>query len=158
MKRKEDKQLVAPDALVRERLVAFQREIAELRRNSREQEEAFRSREQDLLLSLFEVLDAFDNVERNLQGKEELLGKTGRRLLNNTRAINRKLLRLLRSRQIEPLDLQDSKARMEQCRVVATRPDPERENAEIILVEKKGYVDTAQNQVLRKAEVVTVRN
>jgi molecular chaperone GrpE (heat shock protein) len=35
---------------------------------------------------------------------------------------------------------------------------PEKEDAEILAVLKKGYVDTEQNLVLRKAEVVTVRN
>lgn len=158
MSKDQQKKQTAPNELLREKLIDFQREIADLKRTGREQEEASLNREQDFLLSLFEVLDAFDNLDKNIQEKEELLDKTGRRFVKNTRAINRKLLRLLRSRHIEPLEFSDNKARMEQCKVVDTQSDPARENEEIISVEKKGYIDTERNRIMRKAEVVTVSN
>ena len=147
-----------PHALVRSKLIAFQREIAGLKQNAGEQEESFRVREQDFLLNLFEIVDAFDTLESNIRGKQDSLDKTGRRLMKNMNAIKRKLLRLLRSRHIEPLEFSDDQARIEQCKVVATKSDPTRENETIISVEKKGYVDTARNHILRKAEVVTVCN
>ena len=148
----------APDALLREKLIGFQREIAELKCINREQGEAAEQREQELLLGLFEVLDAFDNLEKNIRGREEELGKSGRRFVKSTRAVQRKLLRLLRSRHIEPVEFSDRKAQMEHCKVIATRNDPARENREIISVEKKGYIDTERKRILRKAEVVTVYN
>ncbi|WP_339134015.1 MAG: nucleotide exchange factor GrpE [Candidatus Electrothrix sp. GW3-4] len=148
----------APDALLREKLIGFQREIAELKRIKQEQKDVAEQREQELLLGLFEVLDAFDNLEKNIQGKEGFLDKTGQRFVQSTRAIQRKLLRLLRSRHVEPLEFPDNKARMEQCRIIATEKDPVRANEEIISVEKKGYLDIAGKRVLRKAEVVTVHN
>ncbi|MCI5165924.1 MAG: nucleotide exchange factor GrpE [Candidatus Electrothrix sp. GM3_4] len=148
----------APDALLREKLIEFQREIAELKHVSREQEEAAGQREQELLLGLFEVLDAFDNLEKNIQDKKELLDKTGQRFVKSTRAIQRKLLRLLRSCHVEPLGFPENMARMEQCKVIASQNDPARENEEIISVEKKGYIDTERKKILRKAEVVTVYN
>ncbi|CAK8720145.1 Co-chaperone GrpE [Candidatus Electrothrix laxa] len=149
---------VAPDALLREKLIGFQREIAELRRINKEQGEAAEQREQELLLGLFEVLDAFDNLEKNIQGKEEILSKTGQRFVKSTRAIQRKLLRLLRSRHVESLEFPENMARMEQCKIIATQNDPARENEEIISVEKKGYMETECKRILRKAEVVTVCN
>ncbi|MCI5223366.1 MAG: nucleotide exchange factor GrpE [Candidatus Electrothrix sp. AR4] len=158
MSTKQRKKQTSADELLREKLISFQREIAELKRAGREQEEVFLRRERDLFINLFEVLDAFDNLENNIQGKEEFLEKTGRRFVKSTRAVKRKLLRLLRSRHVEPLEFIDNKARMEQCKVIGTENDPGRENEEIISVEKKGYMDTAQNCVLRKAEVVTVCN
>ena len=148
----------APDALLREKLIGFQREIAELKQSNREQKEAAEQREQELLLGLFEVLDAFDNLEKNIQGKEGFLDKTGQRFVKSTRAIQRKLLRLLRSRHVEPLEFPENKARMEQCKIIATQNDPALENEEIISVEKKGYMETECKRVLRKAEVVTVCN
>jgi molecular chaperone GrpE (heat shock protein) len=42
--------------------------------------------------------------------------------------------------------------------IVETRSIPGRANEEILAVLKRGYLDTAHNAVLRKAEVVTVRN
>lgn len=158
MSKEQRAQQISPNELLREKLIAFQREIADLKRTGREQEEVFLRRERDFQLNLLEVLDAFDNLERNIQDKQDLLDKTGLRFVKNIRAINRKLLRLLRSRQIEPLEFSDNKAQIEQCKVIDTQSDPTRENEEIISVEKKGYVDTAKNIVVRKAEVVTVYN
>jgi molecular chaperone GrpE (heat shock protein) len=148
----------APDLLLREKLIGFQREIAELKQINKEQNEAAEQQKNELFLGLFEVLDAFDNLERNIQGKEEGLDKSGQRFVKSTRAIQRKLLRLLRSCHIEPLEFPDNKARMEQCKVIATQNDPAQENEEIISQEKKGYINTQRKQVLRKAEVVTVYN
>ena len=148
----------APDLLLREKLIGFQREIAELKQINKEQSEATEHREQKLLFGLFEVLDAFDNLEKNIRGKEEVLDKTGQRFVKSTRAVQRKLLRLLRSCHVEPLDFLDNKATMEQCKVITTQNDPARENEEIISLEKKGYRNSESKQILRKAEVVTVYN
>ncbi|MCI5146189.1 MAG: hypothetical protein D3923_11825, partial [Candidatus Electrothrix sp. AR3] len=108
----------SPEELLRDKLIAFQREIAELKLASGEQEEGFRKREQELLVEIFEVLDAFDNLEENLQDLPGPLDKTGPRFIKNIQAIKRKLLRLLSSRQIEPLELVDNKAQVDQCRVI----------------------------------------
>ena len=147
-----------PGELLREKLVAFQREIAELKRLRRAEEEACRRREQDLLSELFEVLDAFDSLESNIQRRRQPLDKTSLSLVNNMRAMQRKLLRLLAGRNIVPLDLSGRRALAEQCRIVETKPMPDKEDEEILAVLKKGYIDREENLVLRKAEVVTVRN
>ncbi len=148
----------SPGELLRERLVAFQREIATLKRQLNEQEETCLRRERELFAGLFEVLDAFDSIDLNLRKKSEPLDKTGHSLLTSMNAVQRKLLRLLRSRQIEPLDFPDRRATVESCLIVDTKSVPERTNEEIIAVLKRGYRDAARNIVLRKAEVVTVRN
>jgi molecular chaperone GrpE (heat shock protein) len=103
----------SPGELLREKLVAFQREIAELKRLRREEEEACRCRELDLLTELFEVLDAFDSLENNVRRRRQPLDKTSLSLFNNMRAVQRKLLRLLAARHIEPLDLPDHRAKAE---------------------------------------------
>jgi molecular chaperone GrpE (heat shock protein) len=148
----------APDLLLREKLIGFQREIAELKKINKEQVEAAEQREKELFLGLFEVLDAFDNLEKNIQGKEEILDKTGNRFVKSTRAVQRKLLRLLRSCDIEPLEFPDNKATIGQCKIIATQNDPARENEEIISLEKRGYRKSESKQILRKAEVITVYN
>jgi len=145
-------------SLLYDKLVVFQREIISLKQKIREQEEAFSKREHDFLFDLLEIADAFDMLEKNMQGKQDSLDKTGRRLVKNMNAIRRKLLRLLASRHIEPLELDTKHAQIGQCRVVATKTDPDLDNKTIIAVQKKAYVDTARNCILRKAEVVTVCN
>jgi len=148
----------SPGDLLREKLVTFQREIAELKQQAKEQEESCLRRERELYAELFEVLDVFDSLELHLRRRPEPLDKSGRRLLDSMRAVQRKLLRLLSSRQIEPLDFPDRRAQVGQCAVVETKSMPGRENEEILAVLKRGYRDAAQNIVLRKADVVTVRN
>lgn len=154
----EQEEQKSPEGLLREKLIGFQREISELKRINRDQGRKAGQREQALILDLFEVLDAFDNLEKNIRDKEEDLDKTGQRVIKSTRAVQRKLLRLLRSRHIEPLEFPDKKARIEQCKIIGTENDLNRENEEIISVEKKGYMDTERKKVLRKAEVITVYN
>jgi molecular chaperone GrpE (heat shock protein) len=147
-----------PGELLREKLVSFQREIAELKRSQREQEEQFRQREQNLFKELFEVLDAFESVEKNIRHRQKPMDKTSLSLLNNMRSMQRKLLRLLSSRHIQVLEFPDCRATAEQCHVVETKRMPEKEDEEILTILKKGYIDTKEQLVLRKAEVVTVRN
>jgi molecular chaperone GrpE (heat shock protein) len=147
-----------PGDLLRERLVAFQREIAELKQLAQEQAETHLHQERTLFAELFEVLDVFDNLELTLRRRPEPFEKTSQSLLNSMKAVQRKLLRLLASRQIEPLEFPDRQAKLEQCVIVETRSIPGRANEEILAVLKRGYLDTAHNAVLRKAEVVTVRN
>jgi molecular chaperone GrpE (heat shock protein) len=147
-----------PGEMLREKLVVFQREIAELKRLRREEEEDCRDREQDLLAELFEVLDVFDSLENNIRRRQQPLDKTSLGLLKNMRAVQRKLLRLLAARNIVPLDFPDRRAKAEQCRIVETKQMPDKEDEEILVVLKKGYIDRKENLVLRKAEVMTVRN
>ena len=140
------------------KLTAFQREIVSLKQNAKEQEESFGRREQDFLLDLLEIADAFDVLESNMQDRQDSLDKTGRRLVKNMNAIKRKLLRLLASRHIEPLELDGKRAQIRQCKVVATKVDPDLDNETIKVVQKKCYIDTECKCILRKAEVVTVCN
>ncbi len=147
-----------PYTLLYGKLTAFQRDIVVLKQNITEQKDESHRREQDFLLDLLEIADAFDVLESNMVGKKDSLDKTGRRLVKNMKAIKRKLLRLLASRYIEPLELEGSHAQIGQCKVISTESDPDLVDETIISVQKKGYVDTVHDRILRKAEVVTVCN
>ncbi|WP_417910688.1 nucleotide exchange factor GrpE [Candidatus Electronema sp. PJ] len=158
MQNKEKPSSHLPGELLREKLVAFQREIADLKRLAKEQEEASLHREHQLFIELVEVLDVFDHLDVNLRRKAEALDKTSQSILKSMKAIQRKLLRLLSAHHIAPLDFPDRRAQPEQCVIIETRQAPGRENEEILAILKRGYVDLGRNTVLRKAEVVTVRN
>jgi molecular chaperone GrpE (heat shock protein) len=154
----ERKALVNPGDVLREKLVSFQREIADLKQRAKEHDEESLQREQKLFLELIDVIDIFDTLEHNLRRKTEPLDRTSVALLNTLRAIQRKLFRLLASHHIVPLEFSDRKAKVEQCHIIDTRRVPTRQNEEILSIEKRGYINTERNCIVRKAEVVTVCN
>ncbi len=143
---------------LKKKFIEFQLKIAELTHALHEQENSFQARERELYLNLFEVLDAFENLDETIQGKEDELDKTALRLAKNVRAIHRKLIRLLKANHIVQIEFQDSKARMDYCKVVDTQEAHDMENETILSVVKNGYIDKQRDKVLRKAEVITVLN
>ncbi|MDM8553804.1 nucleotide exchange factor GrpE [Desulfococcaceae bacterium HSG7] len=145
-------------AYLKSKLVEFQIKIAELTSEMREQEDSYQTREKTLFLSLFEVLDAFENLDDMIKSKEDRLDKSSRRMAKNIRNINKKLVRILKTHHITPIALKEGKARMEYCKIADTRQADDMENETILDVIKKGYRDNRKDIVLRKAEVITVLN
>jgi molecular chaperone GrpE len=136
------------------KLIAFQQQIIRAEQAVKEREKACREREDALFIELFEVLDGFENVFRNLEQKQQAFDKTTRRALKSFEALQRKLLRLLGERGVEPIDLPDGKAVVGLCRVVETRSTPEATEPGSILVRvRQGY--RREGQVLRPVEVIT---
>lgn len=144
--------------LLFDRIVGFQRKIAKLNKTINDQEEEFALRQRELFGDLFDILDAFENLGKNIEAKSGSFDKSTNRMVKSILKINRKLLRTLKDRDIEPLSFPDNQARMELCKVVATEKSTKLTNGKIISIEKTGYIDTRQNLILRKAEVTTVLN
>lgn len=143
---------------LRGKFIELQLKIADLNLNLRKQEDAFLSREKELYLNIFEVLDAFENIEETIQAKEEAMDKTARLLAKNIHSIHRKILRMLKSNHISRIEFPDRMARMDYCKVVDTQEAPGMENETIITMVKNGYINEETGAVLRKAEVITVMN
>ncbi len=141
---------------LREKFIEFQLKIAELNHTLLKQKEASQAKEKGLFLNMFEVMDAFDNLDENIAEKEEGFDKTTRMLVRNVRSIRKKLLRVLKANNIVPIEFPDNMARMDYCKVVDTKDVSGMENEMIISVVKNGYIDKQQDIVLRKAEVITV--
>ena len=145
-------------AYLKSKLVEFQVKIAELACKMREQEDSYQAREQTLFLSLFEVMDAFENLDEMIKSKESSFDKSSRRMANNIRNINKKLVRILKAHHITPIELNESKAQPEYCKIADTKQVDDLENETILDVMKTGYRDDLKGIVLRKAEVITVLN
>jgi len=143
-------------AYLRQKLVEFQLKIAELSHRLSEQADGSEKRRRDLYLGLFEILDAFENLEGTIEDREDQMDKPGRMLSKNIRAIHKKLVRLMTADDIVPMVFADDKARMDRCKIVETRSEPELAPETILEVFKNGYVDRSDDTVLRKAEVITV--
>ena len=143
---------------LREKLVSFQVEIAELSQALREREHSYQAREKELLLDFLEILDAFENLDETIQANEADFDKTARFLAKNIRSIHRMLIRMLTARHIVRIEFPDNKARMEYCKIVETQESADMENETILSILKNGYMDKQHNKVVRKAEVITVLN
>ena len=143
---------------LKEKLIEFQQHIAGLKLELAVQAEAHQKRENEFFTGLLDIMDAFELIENNLESKKESLDKPARMLGKNIRSIHKKLSRFFESAGIFPIDFQDGKAVMEQCKVLETRADPDQENGSLVEIVKKGYLNTRDSTILRKAEVITIRN
>lgn len=146
----------ADKAYLRQKLIAFQLKIAELSHSLSEQQDRFEKKQKDHYLGLFEILDAFEILEETIESKEDQMDKPARMLCKNIRSIHKKLVRLIKVDHIVPIEFADNCARMDHCKVIETRPEPELAAETILEVIKNGYINKSDGTVLRKAEVITV--
>ena len=143
---------------LKDKFIEFQRAIAELNHARTEDRNRFQEKEKALCLGLLEILDAFENIEETIQAKKDEFDKTTRMLSKNIRSIHKKLIRLMKSGDVVKMEFPENKARMDYCKIVDTRKEPEMENEAIVAVIKNGYVNKQDGAVVRKAEVITVLN
>lgn len=143
---------------LREKLIGFQRKIADLKRKLDRQEQDFSDRETQLLSGFFEVMDAFEILEANLESKKESLDKPARMMKKNIQSISKKLYRTFTSNGIEQIRFKEGEVDMTQCKIIDTRQNPDLPEETLLEIVKNGYINTRDDKVLRKAEVITVRN
>jgi molecular chaperone GrpE (heat shock protein) len=144
-----------PKQRLEAKLIEFQQQIIRTAQASKEQAKAQQDQEDALFLELLEVLDGFENIFRNLEGKREELDKTTKRALKSFEALQRKLLRLLSGRGVAPIELPTGKAIVGLCKVVETRAAPDTTTApgSILVQVRQGY--QREGRVLRPVEVIT---
>jgi len=145
-------------AFLKQKFIEFQLKIAELNRRLQETRDSFQQREENLMLELLTLLDAFENIEETIEAKQDGFDKSARMLSKNIRSIQKKLKRLLQAHDVVPMQFPDNMARIDRCKVLDTRFAPESKNEKILSVVKNGYIDKRDGKVLRKAEVITVLN
>ncbi|WP_186441322.1 nucleotide exchange factor GrpE [Desulfamplus magnetovallimortis] len=143
---------------LREKFISFQRKIADQKHELARCQDEFRQREQSYYMNLFEILDAFENIDATLESKKDELDKTAKMLGRNVRSIHKKTKRLVKSAGIAAIEFPDNRAEMSLCKIVETRQDLTLDNETILSVVKNGYINIEDGTVLRKAEVVTVLN
>ena len=148
----------AEKAFLREKFIAFQKEIAALGHSLRQQVDAFQQRESSLCMGIFEILDALENIDESVRAREDEFDKATRRLAKNIRSVHKKLIRLLKANDIVMMEFPDNMAGMESCKVVETEESNSLKDETILSVVKNGYIRKDNGKVLRKAEVITVLN
>lgn len=143
---------------LKQKLIEFQRNIANQKLLIAQTKDEFQEKELAHYLSLFELLDAFENINNTIEEKKDSFDKTAKMLGRNIRSIHRKLLRLVEASGIVQIEFQENKAVMKLCKIIETRQEPDIENETILNIIKHGYMDKETKKIIRKAEVITVLN
>ena len=120
-----------------------------------EQKEDHRTTTASLLLSLIEILDAFDRVFESAR-KREALSRETKAFIGNFRTIYRILKNLLRDQGVVPLENLDGGFDPQWHEVGGSVDDASSAEGTIVTETKKGYLWLSHDLVLRRSEVVVV--
>lgn len=143
-------------ALLRNKLIDFQKRLIELTTEVHTRKKRCQEAEEFFILELFGVLDAFENIFANLAEREPSSNKSMQRTMKSFQAIHRKLLRILEEKGATQIKLEDNRAQMGLCQVIETRVTEDQEEGTVLAIIKNGY--RYREKVLRPVEVVTVAN
>jgi len=132
------------------------RELSEARFALAEQEKRVTEDTRRFLLSILDTLDAFQRVFDSIETKKEEMTRQTRIWVGNFRAVYRLLRAMLAERSVTEIENLDHGFDPHWHKIVETVADPSRPDGTIMEEVHKGYV--WQNQILRKAEVIVVRN
>ncbi len=143
---------------LKNKIINFQLKINRLNKNLAEQKNKYENKENEYIINLLELLDAFEILNENIKEKEEFLDKSALMLLRNVKAIQNKVLHFLKANNICSIEFNNNKAKIECCKIIDTRQDSAKDNETILSIIKKGYVNIETNKIIRKAEVITVKN
>lgn len=110
----------------------------------------------EIFLDVISIHDAFSReetiIENHEWNKSEDSQKAIKRLLN----AKKKLQTILKKYDVKKINFEDGMSNDNLCSVTDTEPDAEKPNGFILSIQKEGYM--RQNHLLRRAEVVIVKN
>ena len=130
--------------------------IAEAEFSQSEQEKLNAEKIERLLLSIIEAMDAFDRVFGSIRAKQEQVDRQMKKWMGNFRTIRRMLNKILTEQGVSIVENLDQGLDPHWHRISETVEDFAKPDGTIIEELLKGYV--WHNKILRKAEVVVVRN
>ena len=145
-----------PLQVIEDDIRKLMRQLAEAKFASAEGEKRATEETRRFLLSILEVLDAFQRVFDNIEAKKGEMTRQMKIWAGNFRAVHRLLRSMLTERNVTEIENLDNGFDPHWHKIAETVPDPTRPNGSIVQEVHKGYV--WQNHILRKAEVVVVRN
>jgi molecular chaperone GrpE len=148
----------SPDrlAVIKQEIRGLMRQLAEAKHALSEQERKHTEEARRNLLNLLEVLDAFERVSRSIHAKQDLVSPQMKIWIGNYSTVRRLLERFLSEQGITRIEILDQTFDPQWHKVADIVADSTKSDGTITEEVKKGYV--WHNQVLRKAEVVVVRN
>jgi len=143
-----------------DKLIFFQTQILDLNHELNEKQNNYELKENQFYSDLFDIID---NIERKLKKFKKLehlkkidLSKSD--FFQTIQFIHTQLLRLLSKYEVEQIKCQNNMATMENCKVVEVKKSKKYDDGYILEIVKNGYINTETMHILKKMEVVTVRN
>lgn len=110
----------------------------------------------DIFLGVIEILDVFNREEKIIIDHEWNTSDDSKKVIKRYGNVRKKLQSFLSNYSIEKIEFENNMSNDDSCTIVETDPDPSKQEGTIISIEKEGY--TRNGHILRRAEVVTVKN
>lgn len=132
------------------------RQLAEAEFSLSQQEQQHTDKARRFLLDILEVLDAFERLFDVIENRKDQMTDRSKRWIANFRTVYRILKRTLSKQGVAPIENLAQGFDPHWHNAVEKVTDTSKQNGTIVEERKKGYV--WQNQILREAEVVVVRN
>lgn len=139
--------------LLLEKIATLEKNNMLLKQSLREQETKSAASSEDLFLELLEVGDALETLLEYLQSNSDLTPEICQRLPRNIGAIYRKLLSVLKKRQVLPIQLEETQPDFGLCRVVEREIRTDVPDQTITKIVRHGF--RLGETILRPAEVIT---
>lgn len=144
-------------------LEKIEQQISDMLRNnkalSNQIEENQRKDEQyqdEIFLDVISVLDVFLREEKIIESHEWNQSDDSKRSIRRLLNAKTRLNTILEKHDVKKIVFEDGMSQDDLCTITDTEPDPEKANGSIISIEKDGY--TRKGHLLRRAEVVIVKN
>lgn len=141
---------------IEQKIATIQRENKEMRN---QMEEILNSNEKtldDIFLYVIDILDVFNREEKIIIDHQWNTSDDSKRVIKRYGNVRKKLQSFLSNYSIEKIEFENNMSNDDSCTIVETDPDPSKQEGTIISIEKEGY--TRNGHILRRAEVVTVKN
>jgi molecular chaperone GrpE len=136
-----------------EKLATLEKDNMLLKQSLREQKTKSAASNEDLFLELLKVGDALETLLEYLASNSELTPQICQRLPRNIGAAHRKLLNVLKKRQISSIELEKTQPDFDLCRVVDREIRTDIPNQTITKIVRRGFL--LGETILRPAEVIT---
>ncbi len=143
-------------SVIEDDIRGLMRQLAEARFALGDGERQHRDSVKAILLGIIEAVDAFERVFRSIQAKQDLVTPQMKIWVGNFRTVRRLLEKTLTDQGVVKIENLDQGFDPHWHKVAEIVADPSKPEGTIVEEVVRGYV--WQNQLLRKAEVIVVRN
>ena len=141
--------------LLQQELGDLLREKMLLKQSLQQQSKQTAAEREKLFLELLEVFDAIEFFLNYLAENPEPSPKFIKRLPKTIGTIQKKLLNILERRQVEPIELEDTKPDYSICQVVDCEERADLEEHTITKIIRPGF--RIEDRILRSVEVITAK-
>lgn len=141
---------------IEHKIATFQRENKKMLNQMEETRNSNEKTLDEIFLNVIEILDVFNREEKIIIDHEWNTSDDSKKVIKRYGNVRKKLQSFLSNYSIKRIEFENNMSNDDSCTIVETDPDPSKPDGTIISIEKEGY--TRNSHVLRRAEVITVKN